>query len=88
MNADCSDSDLALLRATLENAGVEIRPADCEGEGGLVRIGDRVIVFVPLRSSKAHQQTLYIDSIKKIAVSLNYIPPRIRQLLGEEDWNG
>jgi hypothetical protein len=43
---------------------------------------------VPLQSSKAHQQTLFIDSIKKIKVSLNHIPPRIRQLLGEEDWNG
>jgi hypothetical protein len=88
MNADRSDDDLALLRATLANAGVEIRSEDCEGEGGLVRINDRVIVFVPLGSSKAHQQTLYIDSIKKLAVSLDYIPPRIRQLLGEEDWNG
>jgi hypothetical protein len=88
MNAEQCDSDIALLRAVLENAGVEIRSADCEGEGGLVRMGDRVIVFVPLNSSKEHQQTLYIDSIIKLKVSLNHIPPRIRQLLGEEDWNG
>jgi hypothetical protein len=88
MNTDPCDSDIALLRAVLENAGVEIRSANCEGEGGLVRISDRVIVFVPLQCSKEHQQTLFINSIKKIKGSLNHIPPRIRQLLGEEDWNG
>ena len=86
MNAAPSDNDGPLLRAVLENAGVEIRLADCGGEGGLVRIGDRSIVFVPVNSSHAHQQTLYLDSIKKLSASLGHIPPRVRQLLGEEDW--
>ena len=86
MNAAPSDADLNLLRAVLENAGVEIRRADCGGEGGLVRIGDRMVVFVPLKSSPTHQQTLYVDSIRKLSPSLGHIPPRVRLLLGEEDW--
>jgi hypothetical protein len=81
-----SDDDLALTRSVLEKAGVEIRTADCGGEGGLVRINDRLTVFVPLRSSASHRQALFIDSIRKLAESLGHIPPRVRQLLGEEEW--
>jgi hypothetical protein len=86
MSAAPSEDDLALLCAVLEKAAVEIRGADVAGEGGLVRINDHMIVFVPRRSSAAHRQKLYIDSIRKLAESLGHIPPRVRQLLGEEDW--
>jgi hypothetical protein len=88
MNSGDGENDLALMRAVLEKAGVEIRSEPCGGEGGLVRMGDRSIVFVPLHSPKPHAQRVYLDSIKKLASSLGHIPPRIRQLLGEEDWNG
>jgi hypothetical protein len=86
MNSAPSEDDLALLRAVLEKAGVEIRAADIGGEGGLVRIGDRMVVFVPLHCAVSHRQTLFIDSIRKLADLLVHIPPRVRQLLGEEDW--
>jgi hypothetical protein len=86
MNAEGMENDCALLRATLENAGVEIRSESC-GDGGLVRMDGRYIVFTPLCSSNAQLQQIYIHSIKKLAASLVHIPPRVRQLLGEEDWN-
>jgi len=88
MNAAGADDDLVLLRAVLDKAGVEIRSETCGGEGGLVRLGDRNIVFVPLHSAQPHIRQLYCDSIKKLAASLGHIPPRVRQLLGEEDWDG
>jgi hypothetical protein len=87
MNVDRIEEDIAMLRAALEKAGVDIRTETCNGEGGLVRLGDRAIVFVPLHSPKAHQRRLYLDSIKKLSPSMGHIQPRIRQLLGEEDWD-
>ncbi len=87
MNADRCAEDLAVLRAVLEKAGVEIRSENCAGEGGLVRMGGRLIVFVPLHSADAHVLRLFLDSVNKLAGSLGHVPPRVRQLLGEEDWH-
>ena len=88
MNVPNADDNRVLLRSILEKAGVEIRSETCGGEGGLVRLGDRIIVFVPLNSTKPHEERLYLDSIKKLSASIGHIPPRVRQLLGEEDWDG
>jgi hypothetical protein len=88
VNLPNADDNRMLLRSVLEKAGVEIRSETCGGEGGLVRLGDRIFVFVPLNSTKPHEERLYLDSIKKLAASIRHIPPRVRQLLGEEDWDG
>ena len=88
MSSPAAEDDLFLLRSVLEKAGVEIRSETCGGEGGLVRLGDRLIVFVPLHSAKPHEERLYCEAIKKLAASLGHIPPRVRQILGEEDWDG
>jgi hypothetical protein len=87
MKTDRSEDDLTVLRSVLEKAGVEIRSENCSGEGGLVRMGDRLIVFVPLHSAKPHMMRLFLDSVKKLSGSLGHVPPRVRQLLGEEDWH-
>ena len=86
MKGEVPEDDLLLLQSTLENAGVEIRSETYGGEGGLVRIGDRHIVFVPVHAPGAHVRALYLDSIRKLMASLTHVPPRVRQLLGEEDW--
>jgi hypothetical protein len=88
MTANRDEEDLAVLRLALEKAGVEIRSENCAGEGGLVRMEGRLIVFVPLHSTERHMTRLFLDSIKKLAGSLGHLPPRVRQLLGEEDWHG
>jgi hypothetical protein len=87
MTADRSEEDLAVLRMVLEKAGVEIRSENCAGEGGLVRMENRLIVFVPLHCTKQHMTRLFLDSVKKLAGSLGHVPPRVRHLLGEEDWH-
>jgi hypothetical protein len=88
MTAFSTAEDCALLRATLENHGVEIRIEKCDGDGGLVRLGDRHALFVPSSCSETSRIALYLESIKKIAGPHAHLPPRVRQLLGEEDWNG
>jgi hypothetical protein len=87
MKTDRCDEDIMVLRAVLEKAGVEIRTEAIAGEGGLVRMDGRIIVFVPLHSAKRHVVGIFLDSIQKLAGSLGHIPPRVRQLLGEEDWH-
>jgi hypothetical protein len=86
MIGDLSGDDCALLRMTLENAGVEIRTEACDG-GGIVRMDGRYIVFVPLTSTSAQMMEIYLHSIRKLAASLVHIAPRVRRLLGEEDWD-
>jgi hypothetical protein len=88
LNVPDRDDDRMLLRSVLEKAGVEIRLETLSGEGGLVRVGEHCIVFVPLHCTKPHEERLYLDSIKKLSALLGHIPPRVRQLLGEEDWDG
>ncbi len=89
MNPAHFEDDLALLRVTLEKCGVEVRSERCGGEGGMVRIGDRLAVFVPTDCPKTRILHIYCAAIKKLigAHDSLHVPPRIRQLLGEEDWS-
>ena len=80
-------NDCALLSAALEQAGVEIRFEACE-TGGLARVGGRFTLFIPKGLSETRQCSLYADALKKIDLSHLRLQPRVRQLLGEEDWHG
>jgi hypothetical protein len=88
MNAAPSDSDFVLLVQTLENRGVEIRTEKCDGEGGLVRIQDRHVLFLPEHSPVEHKKKLCLDAIKKLMRGNMHLLPRVRKLLGEEEWGG
>ncbi len=88
MSPFSSDDDCALLLRTLENGGVEIRIEKCEGDGGLVRRGDRYTLFVPANSPSQLRRGLYLNSIRKLSALRIPLSPRVRQLLGEEEWNG
>ena len=87
MNAAPSDPDFVLLVQTLENCGIEIRIEKCDGEGGLVRIQDRHVLFLPVHSPIEHKKKVCLDAIQKIMHGNMHIAPRIRKLLGEEEWD-
>jgi hypothetical protein len=87
MNAAPSDPDFVLLVQTLENCGIEIRIEKCDGEGGLVRIQDRHVLFLPIHSPIEHKKKVCLDAIRKIMHGTMHIAPRIRKLLGEEEWD-
>lgn len=84
MNAD---PDFTLLVRTLENCGVEIRTEKCEGEGGLVRIQDRHVLFLSVYSPIEHKKKVCLDAIRKLMHPRMHVAPRIRKLLGEEEWD-
>jgi hypothetical protein len=86
MNDYLSD-DFILLQKTLENAGVEIRNVKCDANGGLVRINDKWKLIIPAFITEKARMELYIDSIKNMPMPLLHVPPRVRQLLGEEDFD-
>jgi len=79
--------DCALLRTALENGGVELRFEQCES-GGLARLAGRLVLFIPEGSRDKQRMELYLDALKKLAPTGMHLQPRIRQLLGEEEWNG
>jgi hypothetical protein len=87
MNAAPPDPDFVLLVRTLETCGVEIRTEKCDGEGGLVRIKDRHVLFFPVHSPIEHKKKVCLDAIQKLMHPHMHIAPRIRKLLGEEEWN-
>ena len=87
MTAAPSDPDFVLHVQTLENCGVEIRIEKCDGEVGLVRIQDRHVLFLPIHSPIEHKKKVCLDAIRKIMHGNMHIAPRIRKLLGEEEWD-
>lgn len=75
-----------LLEETLERCGIEVRVEDCDSDGGLTRLKGRAILFVNRRLTPARRMRHYVDALRKCDLGGVYLPPRIRELLGEEEW--
>jgi hypothetical protein len=80
------DVDAVLLLRTLENMGVEIRRGSFDSPGGLVRVEDRYILFLRTGITPAVEKGLCLDAVKKMGSSAVHLPPRVRELLGEDGW--
>ncbi len=80
------DPDAVLLLRTLENMGVEIRRGSFDTPGGLVKMEDRYILFLRNSIPPAIEKELYLDAVRRIDPSAVHLPPRVRTLLGEDDW--
>lgn len=81
------DPDLSLLLRTLDKMGVEIRRGVFDSEGGLVRMEDRYILFLHNAVVPQREKELCLDAIRKMGPGAVHVPPRVRALLGENDWD-
>ena len=81
------DPDITLLLHTLDKMGVEIRRGVFDSPGGLVRMEGGYILFLHDAVSPGQKKELCLDAIKKIGPSAVHMPPRVRELLGEDDWD-
>jgi hypothetical protein len=81
------DPDTVLLLQTLDKMGVEIRRGIFDSPGGLVRMEERYILFLHDTVSPAQEKELCLDAIRKMGPSAVHVPPRVRELLGEDDWD-
>jgi hypothetical protein len=88
MKQENRDDDRMLLLRTLDRMGVEIRRGALDTDGGLVRLGGQYVVFVRDGISGERERGLYCDALRKIGTGDVHIPPRVRELLGDEGWNG
>ena len=80
------DSDIILLLKTLDQMGVEVRRGVFDSEGGLVRIEDRYVLFLHDAVTPGREKGLCLDAIRKMDPTLSHVTPRVRELLGEDDW--
>ena len=86
MKPEKQDDDLRLLKRTLDNMGIEIRTGRFDGDGGLAKIEGRYVMFVRSGVSAEKECLLYLDAIRKLGASATHLPPRVRLLLGEKEW--
>jgi hypothetical protein len=80
------DADAVLLLRTLENMGVEIRRGSFDTPGGLVKMEGRYILFLRAGIPSTLEKEVYLDAVKKMGPSAVHLPPRVRALMGEDDW--
>ncbi|MBD3345634.1 MAG: hypothetical protein GF401_11290 [Chitinivibrionales bacterium] len=76
-----------LVKNTLEQCGVELRYEDCMGAGGLTRIKEKKIVFINKTLGIHDKITVCIDALRRMDTGNIFIPPQVRCLMGEEEWN-
>jgi hypothetical protein len=81
-----SIDDKTLVLHALENAGVEVRVEPCESAGGMVRMAGRRIFFVNPNAASEDVVALGIAALKKLDTDAMHLPPRIRELLGDDAW--
>jgi hypothetical protein len=86
MKREKRDDDRLLLVRTLDRLGVEIRRGVFDTEGGLVKLGDQLVVFVREGISGDRERSLYLDALKKTGTNSVHIPPRVRAMLGDDGW--
>jgi hypothetical protein len=79
--------DIPLFLNALESAGVEVRFEPVEGAGGLAKVGGKHIFFVNERAAPEETLDNCIAALKKFVSVVHHLPPRVRDLLGEnEGW--
>ena len=80
------DPEIILIINTLDKIGVEIRRGTFDGDGGLVKMGDRYILFLRTGVLPLREKELLLDAIRKMGPLAVHVPPRVRELLGEDQW--
>ena len=81
--------DVAALELALTRLGVTIREEALPeaSRGGLVRLGDRSICFVPLHGGPGPRREALLDALRRVDTGDVFLTPRVRGLLGaDEDW--
>jgi predicted dehydrogenase len=86
MKAQKQNDEINILIKTLENMNIEVRRGYFEHHGGLVKIKDKYVIFLNEYFSVSEKKRLCLEAIKKIGNLSIYIPPKIRQMLGEDNW--
>jgi hypothetical protein len=86
MKPEKQDDDLRLLERTIDNMGIEVRRGSFDSEGGLVKIKGRHVLFVRAGIGQARQRSLYLDALRALGAAAVHVPPRVRQMLGEKEW--
>jgi hypothetical protein len=81
-----SDPDIILLVNTIDKIGIEIRRGTFDGDGGLVKMEDRYILFLRNGVVPQREKELLLDAIRKMGPLAVHVPPRVRELLGEDNW--
>lgn len=80
------DPDIILLNNALDKLGVEIRHGTFDGDGGLVKMEDRYILFLRTGVLQQREKDLMLDAIRRMGPLAVHVPPRVRELLGEDQW--
>jgi len=74
-----------MIRA-LSECGVDIRTVTGESDGGLVKLTGCRVLFLNNRSTLEQKKECCLNALRILNAEKAHITPRIRQLLGEEDW--
>ncbi len=81
------DENLLLLMQTIEHFGVEIRHEPCESNGGLVRMREKRVLFINSALGTEGQKEVCLGALRRLDMSGVHVPPRVRALMGEDDWD-
>jgi hypothetical protein len=82
-----TDPDLELLMQALGRRGVTVRYEACPGDGGLVRLHDELQLLLNPSSGPDSQKDVMLEALRKLGSGGGFIHPRLRRLLGENEWN-
>jgi hypothetical protein len=80
------DEELEMLMGVLDRLGVEVRIEACEGDGGLAHFGGKSVLFLSRIAAPVTWKRLCIEALRRSNTSSVHLPPRVRQVLGEGEW--
>ena len=69
------ERDLSMVVGALERLGVEVRWERCEGDGGLVRLKDRDVVFVNTQALPFRQLAVCLDALAMLFTAMGFFIP-------------
>lgn len=72
------------LREAAESMGWEVREASLDGDGGLVELKGKRIVFVPKATSAAVRARVLARALSKAETESVYLLPAVREAIEKE----
>jgi len=81
-----TDDDYDMMVRALSECGVDIRTITGETDGGLVTMPGSRVLFINNRSTLGQKKECCLHALRILSAEQAHMTPRIRQLLGEEDW--
>lgn len=73
-----------IIHETAQDAGLEIIEDKINRRGGVCRLDDKVIVIYDVNTSVRERNRLLLNGLKQINTDEMFIPPQIRDLIGNE----